>query len=667
MTWEAVAFGCLVALALVVSVAPALRGASVEVRKTAWTMIFPACTGLVAFAVLYHPPATGERAVKERPIEIPRSGYVGSATCQACHPGHYASWHASYHRTMTQVARSESVKGDFDDVTLQLDGFKFRLYRRSEDYLVDMQPPAGGTHPGFEGRKVVLVTGSHHYQVYWLATSKGREVEQLPFAFVLADRLWMPRRSVFLRPWEPFTGELTGGWNTGCIRCHTIDGRPGKSRGQPTDSMVTELGIACEGCHGPAAQHASRYRAPDRRYAARLRDEDAKDQGEAADHGIVHPAHLSARRSAEACGQCHSVFGPTSMVAEMNWLGSGNPYKPGTELAANRFVVWYSKLLELGPEERAKAWPPLSQQYFDERFWSDGMVRVTGREYLGLLDTPCFQRGELTCLSCHSMHQANDDRRRPREWADDQLKPGMEGREACLQCHRTYADTGRMEAHTHHPAASRGSDCYNCHMPYTSFGLLKAVRSHTIDSPDVRDSLRAGRPNACNQCHLDRTLAWTAETLQRWYGTPIPPLDAEEREVAASLSWLLKGDAGQRALMAWSLGWGPAREASGSEWMAPFLAQLLDDPYDAVRFIAYRSLRGLPGYADFPYDYLGDAASRSAAVRRAAERWTAAARGSAPGVERAHALLLDEAGAVDQTTVRGMVARRDDRRVFLQE
>ena len=58
--------------------------------------------------------------------------------------------------------------------------------------------------------------------------------------------------------------------------------------------------------------------------------------------------------------------------------------------------------------------------------------------------------------------------------------------------------------------------------------------------------------------------------------------------------------------------------------MAPYLAQLLDDPYQAVRLIAYRSLRSLPGYETFEYDFLAPAPERAAARLRALEIWRGA-------------------------------------------
>ena len=89
---------------------------------------------------------------------------------------------------------------------------------------------------------------------------------------------------------------------------------------------------------------------------------------------------------------------------------------------------------------------------------------------------------------------------------------------------------------------------------------MKAMRSHTISNPNVNESLDpVGRPNACNLCHLDKTLAWTADALNRQYGQPIPELSAEQKEIAAGVLWALQGDAGQRALAAWNMGWSQAR------------------------------------------------------------------------------------------------------------
>lgn len=248
------------------------------------------------------------------------------------------------------------------------------------------------------------------------------------------------------------------------------------------------------------------------------------------------------------------------------------------------------------------------------------MVRVSGREYNGLIESPCFNHADeskrMSCVSCHTLHPDTNDKAALASWADDQLGPGMRTNQACTQCHEDYRDEKKLISHTHHPAGSSGSLCYNCHMPYTSYGLLKAIRSHTIDSPTVQASVATGRPNACNQCHLDKTLAWSASYLNRWYEIAEPKLDKDEQTIAASILWTLKGDAGQRALMAWSMGWPDARAVSKTDWMTPYLAQLMGDDYDAVRFIAARTIHKQKGFEQLKFDPFAPVQQRNNVVKQ---------------------------------------------------
>lgn len=234
--------------------------------------------------------------------------------------------------------------------------------------------------------------------------------------------------------------------------------------------------------------------------------------------------------------------------------------------------------------------------------------------------------------------------------------------EACLQCHEPMrAD---VAAHTRHAPASSGSSCYNCHMPYTTYGLLKTIRSHTVGVPSVRESVRTGRPNACNLCHLDKTLQWTGETLERWYRTPAEPLSGNQQQVAASILWLLQGDAGQRAIASQAMAWPTAQAVSGTAWMAPYLVQLLDDPYDAVRLGAARSLQSLPGFSGLAVDATAPSPQRRAQQRRAMAAWDRVRAGTpARGAE----LLMTSNGELDVPRVLALLKERDNRRMLLRE
>jgi predicted CXXCH cytochrome family protein len=250
------------------------------------------------------------------------------------------------------------------------------------------------------------------------------------------------------------------------------------------------------------------------------------------------------------------------------------------------------------------------------------MIRVSGREYNGLIESPCFQRGKLSCLSCHSLHDSDPVY---------QLAKGMNSNRACLQCHTSMEN--KIQEHTHHLPNSPGGECFNCHMPNTTYGLLTAMRSHEISNPNVAESVKFGRPNACNLCHLDKSLGWTANSLKAWYGKNSIALSDEQEMMPAGIVWALKGDAGQRALVAWHFGWKPAQEASGSKWMAPFLAPLLNDSYAAVRYITGKSMKTLPGFADFTFDFVADASERERSAAGVAEFWRSKNAGVTTPVE----------------------------------
>ena len=608
------------------------------------------------------PPA--EYEVNSRPIAIPEDGYVSSVTCQACHPQQYETWHDSYHPRMTQRADPESVLGDFNDVRLETDdGRTFLLQREGDTFWVEFDEVAPETAlgpPPRQRQQIVMITGSHHMQVYWYATGDRRSLGQLDFVYLLEDRAWVPRKSVFLQPPRFGSRSENGRWNHTCIQCHTTNGQP---RLEEMDTRVAEFGIACEACHGPAVEHVASNQDPRRRYQ--------QHRSEGPDETITNPEHLSPRLSSQVCGSCHGISFRRGDERQ-RFLEDGHSYVPGDDLRDTRILAHapeglehMGKIFDGSPEYLALLLKN-DPNYFEKQFWTDGMVRVSGREYSGLLNTPCFVAGELSCLSCHTLHQQPDDPRPRLEWAADQLAPGMRTNQACISCHGDFASDEALTAHTYHPVESSGSSCYNCHMPYTTYGLLKAIRSHQVDSPSVAASLATGRPNACNQCHLDKTLRWSGEHLNGWYGIPKPPLDEVEAAVPASLIWMLRGDAGQRALIAWSMGWEDALEASGNAWQAPFLAQMLVDPYDAVRYISGRSLRRLPGYAAFEYDFVGPEADRSAAARRAAEQWW---KGPHPKgqVANAQELLDDPNGLLPKDIFAQLLRQRNDRYVELAE
>src|ERR1051325_7951778 len=64
-----------------------------------------------------------------RPIQAKEGNFLTSNSCRACHPGNYASWHASFHRTMTQVSSPENLLGFDRALDLSFDGHEYKMER----------------------------------------------------------------------------------------------------------------------------------------------------------------------------------------------------------------------------------------------------------------------------------------------------------------------------------------------------------------------------------------------------------------------------------------------------------------------------------------------------------------------------------------------------------
>jgi len=366
-----------------------------------------------------------------------------------------------------------------------------------------------------------------------------------------------------------------------------------------------------------------------------------------------------------------------------DWMAHGFRYRPGKKLEDDAPVM--IRLANVPGDSRFPEEIRKHPEALHGTFWPDGMVRVSGRDYSAMIESPCFQRGNISCMSCHSMHKSDPD---------DQLAERMDGNQACLQCHAKFRSGGAsvlasqppsspsplngvgvrgekppltssstLDSHTHHLANSSGSLCYNCHMPHTTYGLLKSIRSHTISSPNLQVTLNTGRPNACNLCHLDKSLGWTATKLAEWYRIPSPNLTSEEQNTAASVLWALRGDAGQRALLAWHMGWEPALKASGTDWVPLYLSQLLTDPYSAVRYVAKRSLKHLPDFAKLDYDYLAPAPQLQAFQHSAFQIASAKQSVRKPNPE----LLINNDGSWQTNQVRAFLQQRDDHYMELLE
>lgn len=532
-------------------------------------------------------------------------------TCAKCHESHYASWHRTFHRTMTREATPENVKGDFSGAVLTYNGIDSIMFREDGRYFIETIDPGWETQVLGKGvplekagpiKRVKIsvdrVVGSHWFQQTFHSGPNGRYV-RLPLVYHIVEKRWMHINGAFVNPSSPQFFAMATYWNSSCIYCHNT--RPAGNPYRATNdgmlgykSTVGELGISCEACHGASERHVAAHQNPARRLAQISCGE--------ADPTIVNPARLSVPRSDDVCARCHGAPLPRRPAWNMNTLA--DPFLAGADLNKSWRTCWSEAEMDDHSEQEGNKGGGFRASKIDGRFWGDGTPLTTALEYQGMALSACYEngKGKLSCLSCHSMHQADPNH---------QVKDGMRTNAACYGCHEAYRT--RLVEHTHHAADSAGSQCMNCHMPHQVYSLLDTHRTHRITIPRVRDSVATGKPNACNLCHLDKSLGWTSEQLHKWYGTKPEPLSQEDRTYASSLLLLTRGDARSRAVVAGAFGSEAAHQASGRDWQGLLLTRALQqERYEAVRYLLHRSLRSLHGAPVNGYDFQGTPAQRAA-------------------------------------------------------
>lgn len=424
----------------------------------------------------------------------PLPAYAGSAACQPCHTDIHEQWLHTGMAKMFRPYRPENIIGDFE--------------HDNEFYLGDEYRWVGGRLEVIPGNRrtifarMVIRRGGHYfelqqsngawkrYPVDYTIGSKWQQgyatrlpngqVHVLPIEYNKLWKRWVnfwqmmdPPNSkrANLQLWETFSPWTS--YQANCAACHTSQLRNVKGGGfSPDDLEFKEPGVNCETCHGPSARHVAS------RLASELYQKRPIDPP-------VDFKKISASQSVAICAQCH-------MQSALRQPG------PKGELNYSRHGSFY-------PRFRSRPYVEFS---IKSRY-KDGRFRDTSFLVEALVRTACFQKGGATCVSCHDVH-ASDAADNP-----ESLKFRNSPDQMCLQCHTGMAE--KIEAHTHHPAESKGSRCVSCHMPPIVNSLMFEARSHEISSiPNAGMTLRFGQgdsPSACLLCHQDKTPQWLEQRM----------------------------------------------------------------------------------------------------------------------------------------------------------
>jgi len=479
--------------------------------------------------------------------------FINNNLCTECHTEQTQRWLGSDHEKAMQVANKQTVLGDFNNVLFTDAGVKSHFFKKENKYFINTLG-AEGKYADFE---VKYTFGIKPLQQYLLALPKGK-LQAFTVAWDTEKKQWFD-----LYPEEAFEPNTPLHWasvaftaNSSCMECHmtnmTLNYDVKKADYKSTWS---EVNVSCQACHGPGSHHLDWAKNPEEK------------QYNYPNKGlVVNYKAMSAQQSVESCARCHAR---RYSVSKNDAHGR------------NFFDDFMPELLREGA------------------YYSDGQILDEVYVYGSFTQSKMYQQG-VGCLDCHNPHT---------------LKVKENNNNLCTRCHQLTPPSKQFNTliskeydssqHHFHPIGSAGSQCVNCHMPATTYMQTDARRDHSFSIPRPDLSKKWNLPNACTQCHEDKTQEWAITAMNQWYGKQwqsrfsiaevIAPARLGKTDAVTPLINLIN-DPKQAAII----------RATGLDLLSNYGLQgldtrlaLLSDNSPLIRVIALRGLDSLPNEQKF--------------------------------------------------------------------
>jgi len=416
------------------------------------------------------------------------ASYVGRESCRECHQKEFELFKGSDHDMAMDTATAETVLGDFNNVSYTHFGVTSRFFMEDGRFMVHTEGPDGSMldYP------IDYVFGIRPLQQYLIAFPGGR-YQCLPICWDTRPAEEGGQRWFHVYQDERIPPEdvlhwtrVTQNWNYMCAECHSTNLHKNYSHTEKAyHTTWSEIDVSCEACHGPGSEHVSwaerieKGASPDidpqMGLVVRLKDTDNATW-------VFDPDSVTARRSVpresdelvQMCARCHS----RRAVATEDYYHGGS-------------------LLDTH-------WPSLLDE---DLYFADGQIQDEVYVYASFLQSKMYKAG-VVCKDCHEPHSG---------------QVYTDGNALCFRCHMA-TEYGSREHHFHDPA-KEGASCVECHMHERTYMVVDPRRDHSIRIPRPDLSEKLGTPNACNQCHTDKSTRWATDYLRRWYGQEL--LDQE--------------------------------------------------------------------------------------------------------------------------------------------
>jgi len=468
------------------------------------------------------PPGFGPRLAgpDETYSNILPADYVGPQTCSTCHPKQHQLWSQHPHRFMNQLANKDSVKGNFaEHVWTIAPGATITFSTEGTTFLMTVNRP----NKERTKYKVTRTVGSRFVQYYIGLQTEGAEPpgdevytteHRLPFAYWLRMKRWLPI--------EYF--DVVEDWPEALV-----DGRPVVD-GVDEKPRFLAYSTSCMQCHNTYP------------HAYRIFRKSLSGFPDAVIHADYKPLSLALANDMHVEPDAESFAGiPPTLDPNKHLVTVGisceSCHMGGREHALQRKAIAF---FPTHPHVHVRAKsadkimtgerrdPATSQGVCAQCHSAGGLVQHpngarirNSAESSDLLAGACAT--QIRCVDCHDPHTRGVPSGGPT------LTRHLD---ACIGCHEKYADDKQAVAHSRHSLKS-GVDCLDCHMPRYTQGIDEISRTHRISHPVEPSMISKGAPNACNLCHLDKSVQWTLDELKRGWRQDVKPLDTTPPELLA--------------------------------------------------------------------------------------------------------------------------------------
>jgi len=392
--------------------------------------------------------------------------------CISCHNSTVQAWQKSDHAKSMSLAGINSVLANFDDVEVEHYGQRARFFIKDSQYRVTVSyDDKVDTYP-------IKYTFGHFPLQQYLVETEGGKLQVLPFAWDARTKAdggqhWYHNYShEEIKPQDRLHWrQPLQNWNGMCADCHS-DGlkRNYNADDNSFNSKFDNINVGCLSCHGDMSQHTQQSKSqnianditstqhPTGQWLRSVGDKTAHWQGGKRDNSFM-----------DNCFSCHALRAPLTdgFKANMPFLDQFMPQLPSAP-----------------------------------NYFADGQIKEEVYVYGSFLQSKMFGKG-VNCLDCHDKHT---------------MKLKIEGNGLCLQCHG--AEVYNEQNHHQHQQASTGAQCVNCHMPTKRYMGVDDRRDHSFKIPRPDLSSQFNTPNACTQCHDNKSNQWASDNLEKWHGKP---------------------------------------------------------------------------------------------------------------------------------------------------